>query len=253
MKKEIELLKRSILGISPAELKEKYLQKQLTEEDIEKIINVQINKDRYCGGDWPKDAESMIGYLRMTNLQDCLIDLNERKIEGDVIETGVWKGGAVIFMKGVLDLLNANKKVFVADSFSGLPKPNGDKYPKDSNDIHHTFSELSISEDEVKKNFIKYNLLDDKVIFLKGWFKDTLSKIEENQKFCLIRLDGDMYESTMDSITNLYPKLNPGGYIIVDDFCLQPCVDAVMDYRKLNNITAPINKVDHTGVYWIKE
>ena len=63
----------------------------------------------------------------------------------------------------------------------------------------------------VKANFEKYGLLDAQVVFLKGWFKDTLPAAPIG-KLAVMRLDGDMYESTMDALKSLYPELSPGGY-----------------------------------------
>ncbi len=250
--KTIEVLKRVIIGSISEEHKLKFLSNSLSEAEIDNISNSAIQDDRAYGKDWPTNAETMIGYQRLTNLEKCLVDVINNNIDGDVIETGVWKGGACILMKWIINEMKSEKKVFVADSFDGLPAPDVIKYPKDAGDIHHTINVLKVSIDDVKNNFKKYNLLDDNVLFLKGWFKDTLPNIDINQKFSIIRLDGDMYESTMDSLTNLYPKLVSGGYVIIDDFCLKPCVDATMDFRKINNINEPILTVDFTGVYWKK-
>jgi predicted O-methyltransferase YrrM len=84
---------------------------------------------------------------------------------------------------------------------------------------------LAVSREDVERNFAKYGLLDDRVVFLQGWFKDTLPSAPIG-KIALLRLDGDMYESTMDALQNLYPKLSPGGYCIIDDF-FGPCRLAV--------------------------
>jgi O-methyltransferase len=251
-KNQIEILKRCLIGSLSLEDKENFLSNKIIDSELDFLLKKPIPNERLYGKDWPKDAETMIGYERLTNLENCIIDVVENNIEGDVIETGVWKGGACILMKYIIKNLSSNKKVFVADSFEGLPVPNSELYPKDFGDMHHKFDELKISLDKVKNNFKKYKLLDDDVIFLQGWFKDTLPLIKESQKFSLIRLDGDMYESTMDSLNNLYPKLSSGGYVIIDDFCLQPCVDATMDFRSKNNINNPILTVDFTGVYWKK-
>jgi len=64
----------------------------------------------------------------------------------------------------------------------------------------------------------RYGLLDAQVCFLKGWFRDTLPTIPAAQSFAVIRLDGDLYESTWDALTGLYPKLSPGGYCLIDDY-----------------------------------
>jgi O-methyltransferase len=214
---------------------------------------VNTNQELRTGGlDWPLYAETMIGMKRMDNLEYCVRDVIKNKVEGDFIETGVWRGGAVILIRAILKELNITDRiVWVADSFEGLPKPDSDKYPADLNDGHHTVKELSISLDEVKENFKKYNLLDDRVKFLKGWFKDTLLSAPIN-KLAILRLDGDMYESTMDGL-KLYPKLSKGGYIIVDDWGAVPaCKQAIEDYRAQNNITEKIMDIDGKGIYWQK-
>jgi hypothetical protein len=101
-------------------------------------------------------------------------------------------------------------------------------------------------------NFEKYNLLDENVVFLKGWFKDTLPNAPID-KLAVIRLDGDIYESTWDSITNLYPKLQPGGFIIIDDYYVnKSCEQAITDYQNKFGITEEINRIDWAGGYWQK-
>jgi O-methyltransferase len=140
--------------------------------------------------------------------------------------------------------------MFVAGSFEGLPPPDPEQYPADSGDLHHTVRELAISLDQVRANFAKYGLLDDEVVFLKGWFKDTLPAAPI-ERLAVLRLDGDMYESTMDVLRHLYPKVSPGGYVIVDDYgCVPACRQAVEDYRRDHAIDAPICEIDEWGVYW---
>ena len=160
----------------------------------------------------------MIGLKRMENIEFCVKNIIADKIPGDLIETGVWRGGATIFMRALLKVNNVDDRVvWVADSFEGLPKPDEDKYAADKGDKHHTKEELAIGVEIVKANFEKYGLLDDQVKFLVGWFKDTLPTAPI-KKLALIRLDGDMYGSTMDALVSLYPKLSPGGYLIIDDW-----------------------------------
>lgn len=195
------------------------------------------------------DMLTMIGYKRLTNIEELITDIISKGVAGDVIETGVWRGGACIFMRKLLNNLNSKKLVFVADSFEGLPKPD-DKYIHDKGDIHHDMPFLRVSKEDVMSNFERYNLSEN-VVFLKGWFKDTLPLLKN--KFSLIRLDGDMYESTINALDNLYPKLSIGGYCIIDDFgIVNGCKSAVMDYRLANNITDKIIDIDGSGVYWQK-
>jgi O-methyltransferase len=68
-----------------------------------------------------------------------------------------------------------------------------------------------------------------------------------------LRLDGDWYESTMDALTYLYPKLAIGGYVIIDDYwAVQGCRDAIQDYRLANQIQESIIHIDGAAVYWCR-
>jgi O-methyltransferase len=205
---------------------------------------------RKKGLDWPTTAHTMIGLERLDNLQFCIEQVLKDNISGDLIETGVWRGGSTIFMRAALKAYGvSDRTVWVADSFQGLPPPDEENYPVDKGDVHHTFDELRISLDQVEANFERYGLLDEQVRFLKGWFKDTLPSAPI-EKLAIVRLDGDMYESTMDALKALYPKLSIGGYLIVDDYCIKTCATAIHDYRKIHGIDDEIVPIDGTGVFW---
>jgi O-methyltransferase len=207
--------------------------------------------DRAEGRDWPADADTMIGLRRLDNLQSCIEQVLEDDVPGDFIETGAWRGGACIFMRAALNAYrDGSRQVWVADSFEGLPKPDG-RYRQDEGDLHWTQSDsLGVSLDRVKDNFVRYGLLDERVHFLKGWFKDTLPTAPI-ERLAVLRLDGDMYSSTMDALVNLYPKLSVGGFVIVDDyFAIEGCRKAVDDFRAGERIEAAAVRIDWTGVYW---
>jgi O-methyltransferase len=206
---------------------------------------------RLAGKDWPPDAETMIGLKRLANLRNCVRTVIEEDIPGDLIETGVWRGGACILMRGALNAYGDDRRcVWVADSFQGLPKPNSDKYVADAGDEFWTHNDyLGVSLEQVKANFARYNLLDDRVKFLKGWFSETLPTAPI-EKLAVLRLDGDMYESTIDAISALYPKLSVGGFVIVDDYFLKGCESAIHDYRDAHGITDPMIPIDDWAVYW---
>lgn len=202
---------------------------------------------------WPGYADTMIGLRRLNNLHFCADTAIREGIEGDFIETGVWRGGACIFMRAVLAAHGIkNRRVFVADSFEGLPKPDPEKFPADAGDKHYTRTFLAVSKEQVEDNFRKYGLLDDQVVFLKGWFKDTLPNAPI-EKLAVLRLDGDMYGSTMYALTNLYRKLSRGGFCIIDDYALSGCKEAVDDFRSQNGIKTALEEVDWSGRYWRKE
>ena len=205
------------------------------------------------GRTWPGYADTMIGIKRLDNIQYCVETVIKEDIAGDFIETGVWRGGSCIFMRALLAAhAVTDRKTYVADSFEGLPKPDAEKFPADKGDKHHIHKFLAVSQQEVESNFRRYGLLDDQVVFLKGWFKDTLPAAPI-EKLAILRLDGDMYGSTMDALNALYQKLSNGGFCIVDDYALEGCKKAVDDFRAENGIIAEIITVDWTGSYWRKE
>jgi O-methyltransferase len=211
-----------------------------------------VAAERAVGKDWPRYAHTMVGVARLNNLRELLQLTLDKQVPGDYIETGVWRGGCCILMKGIVSIYGDEiRKVYVADSFEGLPPPKPERFPADAGDIHSKFSELAVSLDQVKSNFSKYDLLDSRVIFVKGFFDVTLPTLDAGP-FALVRLDGDMYESTIVALENLYPKLSAGGFIIIDDYGLKGCKTAVDDYRAQNRITAPITNTDWTGIWWQK-
>jgi O-methyltransferase len=189
---------------------------------------------------------------RLDQLQTAIETVLLEGIEGDFIETGVWRGGACIFMRAALAAYGVtDRRVFLADSFEGLPEPDEQKYPADSGSMYHAEPFLAVSREEVERNFARYGLLDDRVVFLEGWFKDTLPSAPI-EKLALLRLDGDMYESTLDALGNLYPKLSPGGFCIIDDLFLGPCRLAVEEYRATQGINAEMRVIDTCSAYWRK-
>ena len=208
-------------------------------------------KTRNLGLDWPASAETMIGMQRLTHLQHCVETVLAEEIPGDLIECGVWRGGACILMRGVLAAYGDEERcVWLADSFQGLPPADPKNYPAEDLTLHG--AGLAIPESKVRNNFERYGLLDDRVRFLPGWFKDTLPDAPID-RIALLRLDGDRYESTIQALDALYSKLSVGGFCIIDDYyAFNACRQAVTDYRQKNSISAEIMEIDGHGVYWRK-
>ncbi len=208
---------------------------------------------RASGADWPLHAETMVGLQRLENLQACIDQVIRDGIDGDLVETGVWRGGTAILMRAVLAARgDPHRTVWVADSFQGLPEPKAE-HPADVRDRHWTHSYLAVSLAQVRSNFARYGLLDDQVQFLPGWFSETLATAPI-QRLAVLRVDGDMYGSTMDVLSSLYAKVVPGGYVIIDDYgAILGCRKAVNEFRAMRSITEPIIKIDWTGVFWRRE
>lgn len=251
-KKRVEILKRALTDtIYNEAIREVFFNGSLSVEQEDIILASGIDnsdiKDGYVN---PERAETMIGMPRLNNFQECVENAIKNNIEGDIIETGVFRGGACILAAFVIKELNSDKKIYVADSFDGLPKPDSD-YPADANDPHHTIEFLKVDIEKVKGNFEKYKLLNDSVCFIKGFFKESLKKVPF-KRLSVLRLDGDMYSSTYEALTSLYSKVSIGGYIIVDDYYLPACKQAITDFRTEKNITDTIERIDWTGVYWVK-
>ncbi|HEV3201112.1 MAG TPA: TylF/MycF/NovP-related O-methyltransferase, partial [Bryobacteraceae bacterium] len=196
---------------------------------------------------------TMIGRLRLENLAACLERIHRSNVPGDVIECGVWRGGASIFMRGFLKAYGVtDRTVWVADSFAGVP---ASSLPQDAGtDLSASrYPALAIPLETVRCLFARYDLLDEQVRFLPGWFRDTLPNAPI-RTLALLRLDGDLYESTWDALSAFYPKLASGGFAIVDDYgCMPGCRQAVEDYREREGIRTPLERIDWTGVFWQKE
>lgn len=264
----LDLLKRMLMGAdveveyTPAKLPRDFVRHRLSRAAVLWLRKrgIRVMKEhvvdpaaRAEGMDWPVGALTMIGKRRLDHLQECIESVLRDGVPGDFIETGVWRGGTVIFLRAALEAYDEpERQVWVADSFEGLPLPDPARYPADEGDRHHTQAEyLAVSIDQVRANFARFGLLDERVRFLKGWFRDTLPGAPV-EKLAILRMDGDMYESTMDALVNLYPKLSPGGYAVVDDYFLRGCRQAVSDYRDRNGITEEIHWIDKLGAYWRK-
>jgi len=211
------------------------------------------------------DIESKLKEMGMTLVSDprkkCSQELaicSLIEAEGDFIETGVFTGSTAALLKNILEACEMGqppthkRKLYLADSWEGLPKLEtqadindplaGEGFFKSS---YHGFLEF----------FYNIGFLDQSVIILRGWFSATLPALKQ-KKFSFLRLDGDLYISTMDALNNLYPSLSPGGYVYVDDYgSFTSCKAAVDEYRTTHNITEPLHvyKKDPEAAWWQKK
>jgi len=197
-------------------------------------------------------SHTMVGRKRLNNIQTCIETVLDDDIPGDFLEAGVWRGGSCIFMRGVLAAYGiADRTVWAADSFEGVPPPT---HPHDEGfDLSAgVLPILVVPLEEVQALFKRYDLLDAQVRFLKGWFKDTLATAPI-ERLAVLRLDGDLYESTMDALVPLYDKVSTGGFVIVDDYySCAPCGRAIDEFRGTRSISTPLQKIDEQSVFWRK-
>jgi O-methyltransferase len=246
----------------PAELYLQLLKRSLTDTLFKTEPNADELEIRYVDGFIDHYIEgsaiSMLPLARFDNLQSCVADVISKGVPGDLIETGVWRGGATIFMRAMLKAYGVtDRTVWVADSFEGLPEPDPEKYPIEAKAhagsvMKKTYKHFATGLEDVQHNFEAYGLLDGQVRFLKGWFKDTLP-VAPIGRLAVMRLDGDYYESTMDGLVNLYDKLSVGGYAIIDDYgeaSWTYCKKAVDEFRSKRGIVDPLIKVDSKCYYW---
>ena len=157
--------------------------------------------------------------------------------KGDFIQAGVAGGGGAALIQSVLDCLHLPTKLFLADSWEGLPPPNKTLFPDVDTQFKggefHVGKEAFLVEMSRWATFWNSSnaLTMESPTVLKGLFQDTLSRLPPSQKFSFVNCDGDMYSSTYDCIDNLYPRLNCGGYIYFDDYwAFSECRKAVEDY-----------------------
>lgn len=195
-----------------------------------------------------EDAETMLGTRQLDHMQRCITDVLARNIPGDLIEAGVWRGGMTIFMRAVLKAYQVrDRKVWVADSFAGLPE-----IDRRTDFFAWNPGDMAASLETVKDNFARYGLLDGQVVFVQGFFREALPKAGI-RRLAILRVDADLYGSTMDALDNLYPALSPGGYAIFDDYQNLPdCRRAIDEFRQSHGITEEICRIDQRAVYWQK-
>jgi hypothetical protein len=193
----------------------------------------------------------MAGLKRLENIAECLERIAAERVPGDLVECGVWRGGAAIYMKAVADHVGlTDRDLWLADSFEGLPVPTLEEDRLDPGHDLSMIGQLKVSADGVRSHFEHLGLWDERVKILRGWFKDTLPRAPIGS-IALLRLDGDLYESTRDALEALYRKVSHGGFVIVDDYYgWSSCKKAVDDFRRSHGITSAIVDIDWTGVYW---
>jgi hypothetical protein len=209
------------------------------------------------GKDLPLDGMTMIGLFRLDDIQSCVESVVEDEIDGDLIEAGVWRGGASILIRATLDTLGAgDRTLWLADSFEGFPPPEREGVDADralATDLSG-IDYLAPGLEAVQSYFARFGC-DAGLRFVPGFFEDTLAHLQ-GRRWSLIRLDADTYKATKLALEALYPGLVTGGYLILDDYFhpwLPECRRAVDGFREEHGITEPIHKIDWNSGRWRRE
>eukprot|EP00931_Biecheleriopsis_adriatica_P122185 TRINITY_DN97194_c0_g1_i1.p1 TRINITY_DN97194_c0_g1~~TRINITY_DN97194_c0_g1_i1.p1 ORF type:complete len:320 (-),score=37.02 TRINITY_DN97194_c0_g1_i1:44-1003(-) len=205
---------------------------------------------RLDGKDWPIHGATMIGVRRMAALHEIMRYVYlAKQLDGDFLETGIWRGGSCIYAKGFMEAYGIRQKVWGLDSFAGLPVG---QHPRDP--YYNFQSFLSASLELVEDNFKRYQLWGDGVELVKGWFEDTLPTVRERLKrLAILRLDGDLYKSTLETLCFLYDRLVIGGFWIMDDFMLYHARTAALNFIKFHNLTERPTRLPDRSAFFQKQ
>ena len=220
-------------------------------------------------------AVSMAGQRRLDSFAAQVAQAVEDGVAGHVIETGTWRGGASFMAAKTLELMgDALRRVYLCDSFKGIPPQ--DTYETSSSEPMpleirgaysdrwaHTMNLLNHnSAERVKRDAAAFGLDVGRLRFVEGFFNESIPRLlaaAPDLRFAVVRLDGDTFRSTYETIELLYPRLSDGGFLIVDDYMgWTTCRTAINMWREKHNVTEPIIVVPHgefdiiNGVYWRK-
>lgn len=187
---------------------------------------------------------------------DCLSLVSKfKKINGCVIECGVWRGGMIA---GIADVYGKERQYYLFDSFEGLPEPkeiDGEdaltwlaSKEKAPNYYDNCKAEIEWAQKAMRK------AKAPNVSFLKGWFNDTVTKFQPKEPIAILRLDGDWYDSTIVCLEYLFPHVAAGGLIILDDYyAWDGCSRALHDYLSKYKRSERITKAYTSGCFLIKK
>lgn len=200
---------------------------------------------------------------RVNALIDAVNYIIKNKIEGAMVECGVWKGGSTMAMALTLKNLGTeNREIFLYDTFSGMTAPSDMDVSINGTTAHDEFTKTKTSEDssnwclstleEVKKNVYSTGYTKEKIHFIEGKVEDTIPNNMPTE-IALLRLDTDWYESTKHELTYLFPRLSKNGVLIIDDYGhWEGAKKAVDEYIADQNVRILLNRIDYTGRIAIK-
>ena len=220
-------------------------EKALTQEEYE-IIKLGM---QYSMASWERLYANINSIKYLVNSQ----------IEGAIVECGVWRGGSMLTMLETLKHYSViNRDIYLYDTFTGMSTPS----KEDGIFAHEKFKELQTGEDksnwccadlnDVKSTINLSEYPNEKLHYVKGKIEDTVPGTIPDE-ISLLRLDMDWYSPTIHALTYLYPKVQSGGVIILDDYGhWDGCKQAVDRFVEENDVNLLLNRIDYTGRIAIK-
>jgi len=211
---------------------------------------------------------SMAGMARMQSIKRMIETVAQQGLNGSYAETGVWRGGMTIYATAAMQLNGLSARpVYLCDCFRGLPLPRQGSFHARQDAVYFYQNKmLSVGVQMVLQNFQRYGINEKQVVPVEGYFVDSMPKfraslMSRGERLAILRLDGDMYDSTVDVLYNLYDLVEVGGFVVIDDFSWTPKTgfgarDAIMDFRQLHGIEGDashaVRNIDSTGAWFRK-
>jgi len=200
---------------------------------------------------------------RLYTLVHAVRYLVKNNIPGDIVECGVWKGGSIMAAIKVFQGLNdTSRSMYLYDTFEGMVAPTENDTKIDGTNAREAFERYKINKDsstwcrsdieEVREAVFSTGYDRSKLHFVKGKVEETIPQVIP-EKIALLRLDTDWYESTKHELVHLFPRLVPGGVLILDDYgSWFGARKAVDEYLSENKVKIFLSRIDNTGRVAIK-
>ena len=190
---------------------------------------------------------TMLSYTAICEMYDYIKEVSDKEIEGDIVEMGCWNGGCGAFMAWCVNKVNFSKTIWLFDSFEGLPELShedsewADKQKqlkiKDDKSSEIKSTGFMVANEANVREALKKMGAEKNVHVVKGWFQESIPEVKHRiQKISILRLDGDLYESTLYCLEELYDMVVVGGYVVIDDYHLEGCRRALYEFFYKRNI-----------------
>jgi hypothetical protein len=164
--------------------------------------------------------QSMTGPERLYGLYDAVRYVHARKIPGSIVECGVWRGGSSMMAALTLQQLgDTSRDLYLYDTFTGMSAPTEHDVDINGRTAESRWREgwVAASLEDVQANMRSTGYPQERITYVRGMVEETIPETIPDQ-IALLRLDTDFYESTAHELEHLYPRLTPGGVLIVDDY-----------------------------------